>query len=122
LWLANAPAVAFALIGFGGSAAAISFGNGCQWLVASPTFVSVVAEPLGSARVALPIPRTPALRGLLVHARALTVDAAGALSGVAAPTGALRITLDQPTMPREGRVRGRLVSPTGTRSRPPRAR
>lgn len=94
VWLARARAGAFAFVGFDWQSAAIPLGGGCQALVATPVLVTTVANSLGGAVVPLPIPAVPSLHGLSLHGQAVTLDPAGALSGVAAMTAGLRLVLN----------------------------
>ncbi len=92
-WLANAPASSFAFVGFDWTTATIPVGNGCTAFVPAPVFSTAVTNAAGSTLVPFPIPPNPTLHGLVLFGQGLTLDPVGALFGIGALTGGLRIVL-----------------------------
>jgi hypothetical protein len=75
----RAGTATFLLLGFG--PAQTPLGGGCTALVSGPSVLVANAAAGGFADFALPIPNELALRGLAVHAQAVTAVAGGAFAG-----------------------------------------
>jgi hypothetical protein len=89
--IAAAP-LAPALFGFSGSSASVPLGGGCTLLLGplgATTFVLTSAT--GNARLGVPVPEDPALRGITLFAQGVVLDASGP-SGLAF-TGGLRLVV-----------------------------
>jgi hypothetical protein len=72
----------------------VTLPGGCTQLVANPIVLAAApTNTVGFASASWPIPASPAVRGIVVHTQALTLDPNGALFGIASLTAALRLRI-----------------------------
>ncbi|MCA8953491.1 MAG: hypothetical protein KDE27_28520 [Planctomycetes bacterium] len=93
LWLCNARASTLAFVGLNWSTTTTPLAGGCQAYLVAPAVTVTVTDALGNALVPLPLPASPALHGLTLHAQGAALDPGGPVAGIAVLTAGLRLVL-----------------------------